>query len=304
MHLGESFPHRVDGGLSEPGPAYYEAFAFTPQAVKMTFDLARKAVEAENLGGDADPDLLALSLSSHDKTGHVFGPYSPEIEDLYLRTDLELASFLQYLDGRVGLEHTLVILSSDHGVAPLAEVARDLRLPARRVDRARFEAQVEARLAAALGEGDYVEAFVEPHLYLRHASIPFGRLEEARAVAAAAARAFPGVHDALTPADDPENHCNGRSGDLLVVLRPFHTFAFEQATGTTHGQPWSYDTHVPLVLTGTGVPAGRYHEHCTPRDLVPTLCDLLGITAPAASSGRMLEWRRPGLQERKDGING
>jgi hypothetical protein len=76
-----------------------------------------------------------------------------------------------------------------------------------------------------------------------------------------------------------------RSGDLEIILEPFW---MRQATGTTHGSPYNYDAHIPLILMGRGVKAGRYPGRVALNDLAPTLASLIDVDAPSGSSGRVL----------------
>ncbi len=64
---------------------------------------------------DEIPDYLSISFSSTDYVGHLFGPSSLEMEDNLLRLDLVLADLFAYIDKQVGLAHTLIVLSADHG---------------------------------------------------------------------------------------------------------------------------------------------------------------------------------------------
>jgi len=45
---------------------------------------------------------------------------------------------------------------------------------------------------------------------------------------------------------------SSRSGDVWLITKPFH-FVAEGAITTTHGGPYSYDTHVPVILFGPGI---------------------------------------------------
>ncbi|MEO7275184.1 MAG: alkaline phosphatase family protein, partial [Vicinamibacterales bacterium] len=73
--------------------------------------------------------------------------------------------------------------------------------------------------------------------------------------------------------------------DLEIILEPFW---MRQAEGTTHGTPYNYDAHIPLILMGSRIAPGHYDEHVALNDLAPTLATLVGIEIPAGSSGRVL----------------
>jgi hypothetical protein len=76
-----------------------------------------------------------------------------------------------------------------------------------------------------------------------------------------------------------------RSGDLEIILEPYW---MRQAQGTTHGTPYNYDAHIPLILMGPRIQAGEYSGAAALNDLAPTLSTLVGVEIPAASVGRVL----------------
>jgi hypothetical protein len=75
-----------------------------------------------------------------------------------------------------------------------------------------------------------------------------------------------------------------RSGDVLMVLRPFHVLEFEKA-GTSHGTPWSYDSEVPIMLLGKGIKPGVYAHVPHPIDVAPTVSAVLELGSPASNEG-------------------
>jgi hypothetical protein len=72
---------------------------------------------------------------------------------------------------------------------------------------------------------------------------------------------------------------------VMALPKPF---TIPNGEGTTHYSPYSYDTHVPLAFYGTPFKDGVYRTHSEPIDLAVTLSSLLGITKPAAATGRVL----------------
>jgi hypothetical protein len=77
------------------------------------------------------------------------------------------------------------------------------------------------------------------------------------------------------------------SGDLILVQKPFLYLADSFGTAN-HGSPYSYDTHVPLIIMGQGLKRGHYHQPATPLDIAPTVATVLGIATPNRSQGRIL----------------
>src|ERR1019366_2782515 len=76
-----------------------------------------------------------------------------------------------------------------------------------------------------------------------------------------------------------------RSGSLVMVLEPYWILA---AAGATHGSPYDYDSHVPMLFLGLRIKAGRYDSNVAPNDIAPTLATILDIETPSGSSGRVL----------------
>ena len=76
-----------------------------------------------------------------------------------------------------------------------------------------------------------------------------------------------------------------RSGDVEVLLEPYW---MSSSSGTTHGTPYSYDTHIPLMAMGPGIRPGRHARAVVLNDLAPTLATMLGVETPSGASGRPL----------------
>lgn len=306
--VGATFPHRIDGGLTAPGPDFYKALDETPYANDVVLQAAETAVAAEGLGQDETPDLLAVNLSPNDYAGHVYGPDSPEILDITAQTDRQLSDFFRFLNRTVpgGLDNVTIALTADHGVAPMPEEMTARGFSAGRLLEADMEKAADAALDARFGPADWVGKFVKPYLYLNDAAIAASKADPAavRRVAADALAAFDGVYAAYTsdqvaegrlPGTDLANHIyNGfypkRAGDVVVVTDTgwfTEQPAFEH--NTTHGTVYAYDTEVPLLLEGFGIKAGVHHESVSPADLAPTLSTLLGLVSPSACDGTVLD---------------
>ena len=76
----------------------------------------------------------------------------------------------------------------------------------------------------------------------------------------------------------------GRSGDLVIVPQPFYLAG--ESIVASHGTPYSYDTHVPVMFYGAGIQAGKFTKLSSPLDIAPTLAAILKIEQPSNSIGR------------------
>jgi predicted AlkP superfamily pyrophosphatase or phosphodiesterase len=307
--LSAAFPHTF---RKAEGASPFWAFTLAPQANDLVVETALAAVVAEALGQDDEPDLLALQLAANDYIGHAFGPYSPEVMDITLRTDVQLARLLAGLEQAVpgGLDRVLIALSADHGVSPIQEELKAAGFAASRLSGEAILQRVERALDDRFGARDWVHPggkYLPPNLWISPNAIlqaseldPAATPAEIRAQAASALRHVEGIYAAYTREDVlsgrvPHSRL-GRaitagfhpklSGDVFVVLEPYRVVRSEDAA--EHGAPWTYDTHVPLLLAGPGIAPGRKDDPVSPEDLAPTLAWLLGIGPPGAAEGRLL----------------
>ncbi len=302
--LGRTFPHLLVGKKGKgPGPTYQKALTFSPFGNELVLDLARRAIDAEKLGQRDVPDLLTLSFSSNDLIGHVWGPDSQEVLDVTLRSDRLVKQLLAHLDRRVGKGRYVVVLTADHGVCPLPEVARARGHEAGRIDPKLLVQQSEAALDTAFpikarvgarepwvkaseGVGLYLNRSLIGRLRLRQDEVEqalAGFLVKQRGVQAAYTHTqlLAGVaeDDAIGQQVQRSFHAD-RSPDVVAIEKPYY-FRSTYLTGTTHGTPHFYDTHVPLLVYGPGVRKGVRKERVAPQAAAPILARALGITPPA-----------------------
>jgi arylsulfatase A-like enzyme len=205
------------------------------------------------------------------------------------------------VDKVVGLQRTLVAFTTDHGVAPLPESLRERSLPGGRMTTQELFAPMQQALTARFGEGKWLLSTAGSSPYLNYDLIEKLELDasEVRRVAAATAAKVPHVarvytRDELLRGDVPNDRIGTRvlrgfnaqrSGDLEIILEPYW---MRRADGTTHGTPYSYDAHIPLILMGRRIKAGEYSDHVALNDLAPTVATIAGVEIPAGSAGRVL----------------
>jgi len=320
------FPHFVTGGSERPDKRYYKALEYSPFANDMLVAFAEEAITNEKLGGDADTDLLSVSFSANDHVGHRFGPYSHEAMDMTLRVDRQIGTLLDFVDAHVGLRNTLVIFSADHGASPVPEQAALMNLPGHRYQKAELRRIVEDGLAARYGRkdrpaSDYIQTFsnkeeteqglINSNFYLNRAALKRDGidLDECERVVGDLSMRMPGAARYFTRAQLENNLISAadpiarrvlhgfypqRSGDVIVVFEPYNILfdlpdePTDTRSSATHGSPYSYDTHVPLIIMGRDFAKGNYDQAATPADIAPTLAGVLGLQAPSCSIGRVL----------------
>lgn len=279
---------------------YYRALYVTPFGNELLLNLAKEAIAGERLGTHDATDLLCVSFSCNDPIGHLWGPDSPEVLDVTLRSDLIIKELLSYLDEKVGKGKYVVALSADHGVCPLPEISKAEGLKAARMPTSLLGSDADDFLRETFGKKDekarWVVGKAEPWVYLDQQLIKSRGLQSAD-VESALARWYekqPGVLMAYTrtqltkgiPAEDiigtrvARSFNAERCGDVLIVLKPYHLLSVPLAGGTNHGTPHPYDTHVPLIAYGPGIRRGLFKEAVTPQAAAAILARAAGIAPP------------------------
>lgn len=300
--MAKTFPHPLTGGLSSPGPASWSALASSPMMNEVTVEFAKAAIDGEQLGKDEVPDLLSVSFSALDRTYHLYGPNSWEMQDHLARLDKQLGELIAAAERAAGGKaNLLVVLSADHGGANIPEEWASMGLDGVRVSPAGIQKALNDELEKRFGVASLVVAIEEVDVYLDPKALEAKKLDPAvvRRAAAAFLRTLPDLQTAIAREDigilDPaglgralsNSYHVDRSGDVLMVMKPFHVLESEKA-GTSHGTPWTYDTDVPIFLFGKGIKPGIYGATVHPIDVAPTVSALLELGAPASNEGVVL----------------
>lgn len=303
--LGRTFPHPLSGDLKE----LYAVLRFTPMGDEYTLTFVKELMRRERIGQAEAVDMLAVSFSATDAIGHAFGPNSLEAEDNLLRLDQTLTDLFAHVDKMVGLDNTIIVLSSDHGVDAAPELVPHLEPAADaasgRLEPIRFITAVNEALAKQFGvEQDLVVGFWNPCLYLdleviREHGLDVFEVEKAIVLELSN---VPGIAHAITRTDlllgrvpdSPIMHMVQRSfhlqrsGHVFVVQSPGWYMHPKTVYSSMHGSPWSYDTYVPIVFAGHGLKRHRVHRRVGPESIASTLALVLGIAPPSGNVGEPL----------------
>ncbi|BBD98533.1 alkaline phosphatase family protein [Sphingobium amiense] len=291
----------------------YKGFRISPEQDAMTLAFAAAAIEAMDLGRQAQTDIISIGLSATDYIGHTYGTEGTESCIQIDRLDRELGAFFDRLD-RDGIDY-VVVLTADHGGHDLPERHRMNAMPMeQRVDKALTPKALSDAVAAKAGlagrkviwgDGPAGDLYID-----RGLTAP----QRARVQAAALRllRAHPQVETVFTkaqiaatpsPSGPPESWTllqearasfdPERSGDLLLLLKPRVMSIPEQAvmgSVATHGSPWDTDRRVPILFWRKGIQHFEQPLGVETVDIMPTLAALIGLPVPKGDiDGRCLD---------------
>lgn len=288
-------------------PELYKKYGYgiirnTPFGNSLTLDMAKAAIDGEQLGADDETDLLAVSCSSTDYIGHQVGTHAIETEDTYLRLDKAIADFLTYLDSKVGKGNYLVFLSADHGAMNNAAFLQDRRIPAGSWDASATAKKLNHVLAKEYPEaGDIVKTVMNYQVFFNRDVIKSKQLDfdNIKQTVVNVLKEDPSVLYACDmakastesiPEEVKSRIINGynreRSGDVVIILKP--NFYAHGMKGTDHGAWNSYDTHIPLVFMGWGIKHGATTKQTFMTDIAPTIAAMRHVQAPNGCVGKAI----------------
>jgi len=270
----------------------------TPFGNSFTKDFAIDAIRNENLGKGNSTDFLTVSFSSTDYIGHQFGPQSMEVEDCYLRLDKDIAGFLNFLDGWIGKNNVLVFLTADHGASNAVPCSLKKNISAGVIDERTISDSLKIFFKKTFKDS-LVMAVSDFDVYLDREKIGSMKLSlsDVQKKGAKYLSAMNGIQDALaaesifaeTFQDSIRSKVKAgyyaqRCGDIIFVLKPNWLEGMHK--GTSHGTPYEYDTHVPLMWWGYTIKPGSSEEALTITQIAPTVSGMLKIPNPSGCTSK------------------
>jgi len=307
---GRVFPHPFGKSDSK---YFTTLLTVSPVGDDLTLSFAEALIDGEKLGQSGNTDYLSISFSSTDYVGHLFGPSSLESEDNLMRLDRTLAELFKFVDQKVGLANTVIVLSADHGAAEIPGYLNEFGIDAKyfkpdALDPKTLEKQpaIESVKKRFGIDKELIQVYFQPCVYLNRDVLRERGLNQAeveRAVAVELEK-IDGVwlalpSSALAEGSFPDTALNQailrnynpkRSGDIYIVFKPgsFINDFDGLAVASVHGSPWRYDQFVPVIFVGPGIVSQRVFREIATVDVAPTLAAILGITYPSGSIGKPL----------------
>lgn len=295
-----TFPYNLK--KMQDGNTNFGLFAGTPFANEYLTDFSIEALKNENLGKGSQSDFLAISYSTPDIIGHAFGPYSVEIEDTYIRLDLEISRLLKALDEEVGEGNYTFFLTADHAVVPVPGYLVEKKLSGGYFYILENQKLLQDKVTKRFGQ-NLITVIDNNNVYLDYAKMDSVQLSKnvVENFIAEELIKLDGVKNAFTSAQllsgDTDNGLKDmirdgyhpkESGDVIFVLEANYlpkSLPSTQHRGTSHGSPYGYDTHVPLLWYGANIEKGNVYRKIDITDITPTLIYLLDLQKTNGCTG-------------------
>jgi predicted AlkP superfamily pyrophosphatase or phosphodiesterase len=280
------------------GNTDYGILEYVPFGDNLAKDFAIRLMVEEELGKDAITDYLSLNITSLQRLGKLYGPTSVEVQEAMLYFDKEIAHLLEFIDTEIGKENTMVVLTSDHGVAYSPAYLQDHKMAAGYFKANSALSLLKSYMNAIYGKGDWIKLYNQQQIYLNRTLIEDANLQlsTVQYEVAQFMLQFSGVANTITSALMQASNFNQgifhtmqnsfnqkRSADVFLHLEANWV---EGENGITdHSSAYTYDTHLPLIWYGWKIKRNTITDKVSLVDIAPTICNLLDITPPNASTG-------------------
>ncbi|MGK4568854.1 alkaline phosphatase PafA [Flavobacterium sp. 3HN19-14] len=272
----------------------------TPFGNDLLEEFAKKAIEKEELGKDNITDFLTVSFSSTDYVGHIIGLRSIELQDTYLRLDQTIADFLNYLDKTVGKDNYLLFLTADHAGAENVTYLKDNKYNVTNLPYGDFKKLLKKYAVDTFGE-DLILDFSNFNVFFNREIIKSKGLDLAKVkqsfkdfiMTQESVKRVYSEEEILAAGSDyylnfiAKGYDVTQCGDLVVLNKP--GYIEYGTTGTSHGTPYSYDTHVPLLFYGWHIKPGESYNRKVITQIAPTIAQKIKITFPNGTEASVLE---------------
>lgn len=264
--------------------------------------LTERLLEKSGIGRDDIPDLLALTYYAGNYNHRSTRECAMEMQDIYARLDRSIATLLDMLDRKIGLNNLILCIASTGYADPDPADTGIYRIPGGEFHLNRCATLLNMYLMATYGAGQYVETYYDQQIYLNHKLLEDKQLDltEILEKSAAFLVQFSGVdqvyssHRLLLGSWSPQinrirnSYHRKRSGDLLIKVLPGWTIV--QENGNDNRAVRAAEIPAPLILMGGGIKAGKVRTPVSADRIAPTLSSVMRIRAPNGCTATPLEF--------------
>ncbi len=268
--------------------------AATPWFDRTVLELAERIIRFEHLGADDHTDLLCVGLSAADWIGHNNGPHSHEILDYYMRIDQNLMKFIRLVDSDIGLENVIFVMSSDHGTMPLPEYLQSKGMDAGRIQYPVFKEKIANIIQETHDEITFeAGGFYFPIDYSEKQEMTALEMIKTELEGMAAIeriitkKEIMNMNGVYSFERRMKNMIHPKkSADVFILMKKYYCYKYPY--GTSHGTPYDYDTHVPLIFSNLQIRPQKVERPIASVDIAPSVAAKLNVPIPKEVDGKIL----------------
>jgi hypothetical protein len=278
----------------------YKTFLQSPQSSKNLLKLAKECL-IQHTKDNKNRIVMWVLLSNLDLLCHYYGPECLETIDTIYHLDEQIYDFMKFAKYRVGAKKCLFVLTADHGIPSIPELAQKRGFSiARRLMADPLIERINGAIQEKYGVAHVIKAYEPTSFKLNKETLNALELEKKTIIIndiKTMLEQEPGIRKAWTLEElavapyvpGQREYCYktqiypGRIGDIICMPQPYCQIT-NYEKGTSHMSPYEYDTHVPLVIYQQGRFEGKtITDKVFMTQLAPTLTHIMGINRPATA---------------------
>lgn len=280
----------------------FNQFNLSPLGNQEVTDLAVAFLSEMKVGRNSDAtDMLNVGYTLAPYRYAKGSDFKPELTDAYIRLDMQLGRLFDAIDHYVGLSNTLIWVSSTGYFDDAVVEDKKYRIPTGEFSMKRATSLLNSYLSALHGNGDYIDSFVDGHLYLDHKTLEDKRLDisgivnDARAFLvrmSGVAEAYT-IYDIMSPATPTEERLRllidpKSGGDVIVQFNPGWEVVDDMHYPVNSKPVRETPALTPAFIMGAGVKPEIIETPVDAVALAPTVSGVLRIRSPNASKSKPL----------------
>ncbi len=280
----------------------FQLFKESPFVNEIITETAVSLMQKADMGKRSCPDFLALTYYAGNFSASADGEYSYEVQDTYARLDREIATLLEQVEKTVGLQNTLIFVTSTGYYSSNVVSTDNIQASAGIFYTNRCEALLNMYLMAIYGKEQWVEKYYNQQIYLNRKLIESKNisLEQIQNKAAEFVVQFTGVQDATTSLQLLSEKANSDmlayrnildkdvSGDIIIQIRPGYQIVDEQNLSSVKKVQRETAVVCPVIFFGYNTKPEKIKRTIKATEIAPTVCRILRIRSPNAAKDQPL----------------
>ena len=279
----------------------YAIYKTTPMVNDVVTDVSIDVIMGASLGKRDQLDMITIAYTLAPYNNGTVQKYALELQDAYVRLDANLGRLFEAIDSTVGLENTVVYITSTGYFTGEGREPSFYKIESGEFYPRRAVSLLNMYLMALYGHGDWVAGYSHNQIYLNRGFIKDCNmeLEDVREKAAQLLIEMDGVQDVYTQhrvlLRSTNEHTDrlrrgmsaDLSGDIFIELVPGWEIVYENQANTRQ-----YVRHnavsAPFMLMAPNVKAQKIEYPIDVTSIAPTVSRVLRIRAPNGCTTRPL----------------
>lgn len=282
--------------FNRDGAEKYHNFKHTPLVNREVTKIAEELITKGRLGKQSVPDFLNIGYYGGNYPGRTVQEYGAELQDTYIRLDKEIEAILACVDKNVGLQNTLIFITSTGYTKAEGRPHGIYGVPSGEFFPKRATALLNYYLMALYSHENWVLGYNDGEIFLDRDLIEKKGLnfDDFTVKCAEFLAQMEGVQDVITAqqilhgdlscvAALRRKYHRKLSGDLVLTIQPGWEINYEDKD-ETHEYVHYNAVPATLIFFGKNITPAHIARPVSATQIAPSVSRAVRIRAPSASS--------------------